>query len=55
MKTGNSLQERAGSLLLSIPRWPLTPFGTVLLIVFALGVGFGVYEWYVCCELRGLR
>lgn len=49
-----SWEQRLESLLPKPPRWPLTWFGTLLLVLFLAGVGFGVYQWLSCLMLRGL-
>ena len=49
-----SLEERLENMLPKLPVWPLTTFGTVIVIIFLLGVSFGVYQWLSCLEIRGL-
>ena len=50
----SSWEARLENLLPELPRWPLTTFGTVIVIIFLLGVTFGVYQWISCLEIRGL-
>ena len=49
-----SLQAKLEKMLHKLPRWPLTTFGTALLVLFLAGVAFGVYQWLSCLMLRGL-
>lgn len=54
MRKNFSWEQRLESLLPKPPRWPLTTFGTLLLVLFLASVGFGVYQWLSCLMLRGL-
>jgi hypothetical protein len=50
-----SWEQRLESLLPKPPRWwPLTWFGTLLLVLFLASVGYGAYQWISCLMLRGL-
>ena len=49
-----SLEAKIERLLPKLPIWPLTTFGTLLLIIFMAGVVFGVYQWLACLEIRGI-
>ena len=48
------IEKHLEELIPKLPRWPLTTFGTVIVIIFLLGVSFGVYQWISCLEIRGL-
>lgn len=55
---GLSWEEKLENLLPKLPRWPLTAFGTVVLImgliIFLACAAFGWYQWNSCLEIRGL-
>lgn len=48
------IEEKLEALIPRLPRWPLTWFGTMLLILFLACVGYGAYQWISCLEIRGL-
>ena len=54
----SSWEQRLENLLPELPRWPLTAFGTAVLImgliIFLACAAFGWYQWNNCLEIRGL-
>ena len=50
-----SLEAKLEKLVPDLPRWPLTPFGTMVLLGIIVGLAIGVYECYECYDIRGLR
>lgn len=50
----SSWEQRLENLLPELPRWPLTTFGTLLIIALLLGMALGVYAWPDALAVRGL-
>lgn len=55
MALHSGLQEWAEEKFPLLRRWPLTAFGTMVLIGLLVGLSIGVYECYECYAIRGLE